>query len=43
MFLLIFAIFSLAGAKPNQAIWMPELRGIPIGKQGEVVAEFKVS
>ena len=26
----------------TQNVWIPELRGIPIGKRGETVAEFNV-
>ena len=26
----------------RQNVWMPMLRGIPIGREGEIVAEFEV-
>lgn len=27
----------------RQNVWMPMLRGLPIGREGEIVAEFEVS
>ena len=27
----------------NDDLWIPNLRGIPIGREGEIVAEFEVS
>ena len=27
----------------RQNVWMPMLRGLPIGREGEIVAEFEVN
>ena len=37
------AILSAEIGAETQEVWMPDLRGIPLGKKGEVVAEFSVA
>jgi hypothetical protein len=30
-------------AVTEQDVWLPDLRGIPIGREGQIVAEFSVA
>ena len=44
---IIFSVLSLTFGVPiseenTQEVWMPNLRGLPLGRNGEVVAEFEV-
>ena len=44
--LLLFIFFiwtSSALQTDDQDVWIPNLRGLPIGRDGEIVAEFEVN
>ena len=42
--LVSFAHKSFSSPQTNlQDVWIPNLRGLPIGRNGEIVAEFEVS
>ena len=34
--------FSAPSMVDDDDVWMPNLRGLPIGREGEIVAEFEV-
>lgn len=34
--------FSVPSMLDDDDVWMPNLRGLPIGREGEIVAEFEV-
>ena len=34
--------FSVPSMVDDDDVWMPNLRGLPIGREGEIVAEFEV-
>ena len=34
--------FSAPSTVDDDDVWMPNLRGLPIGREGEIVAEFEV-
>jgi hypothetical protein len=38
MFTIVFCLPAT-----NQDVWMPNLRGIPLGREGEIVAEFEIA
>ena len=44
---LILVIFACKKGSSSQTdrqdVWIPNLRGLPIGRNGEIVAEFEVS
>jgi len=35
--------FSVPSMLDDDDVWMPNLRGLPIGREGEIVAEFEVA
>ena len=44
---LVFILFTITSviSVPTTLddVWIPNLRGLPIGREGEIVAEFEVS
>ena len=43
LLLTFFIWISSASQTEDQDVWIPNLRGLPIGRNGEIVAEFEVS